>query len=137
MFKKCNCDKRLAHLETVVDALVFQPKWKKCCCGESEMIHRLDGPCYRIEQKPDQTKRDDDLQQIPCPENKPGCLVNHYGHKKPDPCTHDYGVLRVGCMPWCKGKPDPVEEFEKQLLKAAEECGKYVREQFEKLARAK
>lgn len=30
----------------------FQPKAEKCCCGESDSVHRTDGPCYKI-QKPD------------------------------------------------------------------------------------
>lgn len=30
-----------------------EPKREKCCCGESDIVHRTDGPCYHIEQKPD------------------------------------------------------------------------------------
>lgn len=30
----------------------FQPQAEKCCCGESDSVHRTDGPCYKI-QKPD------------------------------------------------------------------------------------
>lgn len=106
-------------------------------------------------------------------------------------CTHNYGVMGVGCVEWCKGKPadserpltpdatkaycgvaadcgkcsctpempcagcvkrladsgkcgckgycvghDSEKAVEDQFMKAAEECGKFIRARFEKLARA-
>lgn len=42
--------------------------------------------------------------------------------KKPDPCTHNYGVMGVGCMPWCKERPDAVGAKIKEITIALGWC---------------
>lgn len=65
------------------------PERKKCCCGESETIHRIDGPCYRIESGPPEGTKPlspTSAEECDCYSSSgfhtPGCHCDC--HKKPD-----------------------------------------------------
>lgn len=76
-------DSNITYLHLRLPTRFQLPERKNCCCGESESIHRTDGPCYRIESGPPEGTKPPSTDWCDKKEVYSNCPCEHC--KKPDP----------------------------------------------------